>query len=91
MSEQITQHINRLRVQARREYDRAINRDLSRHQSEGMLKRNITVVLRQAYEQSIDGNETVVFAISVQVAPASVEYCHPFIVPVYPDKIKPSG
>ena len=54
MSVQIVQHINGLKAQARREYDRAINRDLSRHQFEGMLKRNITTVLQQVYKQAIE-------------------------------------
>jgi hypothetical protein len=44
-----------LRAGIRRQYDRSVNRDLSRQQWQGIFKRNVTSVLRQVYQDSLQG------------------------------------
>jgi hypothetical protein len=42
-----------LRSGMKRQYDRSVNRDLSRQQSQGLFKRNVITVLRDSYQQAL--------------------------------------
>lgn len=47
-------HVNKLLPGVKRQYDRAVNRDLSRQQSQGLFKRNIAAVLQQVYQDALE-------------------------------------
>lgn len=45
--------VNDLSAGMRREYDRSVNRDLSEQQFQDVFRRNITMVLRETYQQAL--------------------------------------
>lgn len=47
------QYVAELKQRVKRQYDRGVNRDLSRQNWRDLFKRNITAVLKQAYEDSV--------------------------------------
>lgn len=47
-------HVKNLLPGMKRQYDRAVNRDLSRQQSQGIFKRNMIVVLQQVYQDALE-------------------------------------
>ena len=61
-----------LRSGMQRQYDRGVNRDLSRQQSQNLFKRNVIEVLRQSYRQALTELQTLrADAGGVQPAAAS--------------------
>ena len=51
--DEIAEFVAELRQQMKRQYDRGINRDLSRQNSQDLLKRNMTSVLQTVYSESL--------------------------------------
>lgn len=49
----LERHVSSLLPGIKRQYDRGVNRDLSRQQWQDLFKRNITVVLQQAYQDAL--------------------------------------
>ena len=47
------QYVTELRRTMKRQYDRNVNKDLSQQKWQGLFKRNITLLLKQAYEDSL--------------------------------------
>ena len=47
-----TSYVTNMKPGMKMQYDRAVNRDLSQQKWENLFKRNITSVLKQAYEES---------------------------------------
>ena len=45
--------VNTLRAAMKRQYDRAVNRDLSQQKRQGLFRRNVTSVLRQTYQDAL--------------------------------------
>ena len=49
----IAEFVAQLRQQMKRQYDRGVNQDLSRQNSQDLLKRNMTSVLQAVYSESL--------------------------------------
>ena len=56
------QYVTELKPIMKRQYERSVNRDLSRQNWQGLFKRNVTSVLKQAYEDSLVQLQSVSFA-----------------------------
>jgi monoamine oxidase len=61
------QYVAELKQSVKRQYDRSINKDLSRQNWQALFKRNVTSVLKQAYQDSL------VQLQSVSIAPERME------------------
>jgi hypothetical protein len=48
-----TDYVSGLRSGLKREYDRSVNRDLARQQWQALFQRNVTTVLKQAYQAAL--------------------------------------
>jgi hypothetical protein len=57
------QYVSELKQLVKRQYDRCINKDLSRQNWQDLFKRNITFVLKQAYEDSLTRLQQLSFDI----------------------------
>ena len=55
------QYVTGLRQLMKRQYDRNVNRDLSRQNWQKLFKRNLTSVLKQAYEDSLAQLQSVYY------------------------------
>lgn len=56
-----SQYVSELKQTVKRQYDRNINKDLSRQNWQGLLRRNVIIILQQVYEDSLVQLQTVYF------------------------------
>ena len=47
------QYVAQLKLAMKRQYDRGVNKDLSQQNRQSVLKRNVTLVLKQAYNDAL--------------------------------------
>ncbi len=71
----LDQYVATLKQAMKRQYDRSINKDLSQQHWQGLFKRNVTLVLKQAYEEAL----TQLQQLSVDAEQAETEQVAPLL------------
>lgn len=75
-----TTFVNGRRAALKREYDRSINRDLAKQNSQELMKRNLPAVLAQLYSDALTSLQQQAFAIESDADAQSLydQYMKPF-------------
>lgn len=73
-----TTYIERLRSELKRQYDRGVNRDLSRQNCQSLFRRNVIAVLAECYQDALKELQLLTGAESESLANVSAQEVLPF-------------